>query len=225
MPNDLDDFVFEADTHTYSDHNGIVRVGVTEGLKRCQIFDYSMVDPALLEFKRNLGQNVHGWTAEVDRHGLGSVDPTSLTPLEHGFGLGWLNFCASARPKFLEIEKPLLRTVGDVVIAGTMDRIALIGRRLWVLDIKCSSMMHPGWGLQLADYEMLYTGRPHVGHMGRMIVRLLGDGRFRTASFMDPIDGVVALAAGRWVANPADEASYITVSNWRKNMRIYRDDS
>lgn len=228
---DFDDCTFDEDVHEYRNPRGLVCPSVTGTLKHCEIFDYSMVDPDLLERKRILGQNVHHWTADVDRYGLANVDPCAIIPLEREYADGWLAFCASVRPRWIEIERPMLRRLGGSVvdpdsgveIGGTPDRIALIGRRLWVLDIKCSAMMHPGWGLQLADYEMLHTGLPFVGHMGRMIVRLIGGGKFRTASFMDPTDGVVGLAAARWMTNPADAQSEITVRNWRQNMRIYRD--
>lgn len=118
-----------------------------------------------------------------------------------------------------------MRTIAGVRKAGTMDRIALIGRRMWVVDIKCSAGKHPGWGLQLADYEMLWTGNHRIGALGRMIVCLLGDGKYRTITYSDPVDAVVSLAAGRWVQNPADEASWITVDNWKKNKGIWRDNS
>jgi hypothetical protein len=217
------DFEYEDEGHVYTAGDGVVVPSVTEGLKRCGIFDYSMVDPALLEFKRQLGSNVHAWTADVDRYGLQHVDPLSVTPLERGFGQGWLNWTRDVRPKFLAIEEPMMRVLCGCRIAGTPDRIAQIGNRLWVVDIKCSAMTHPGWGLQLADYEAMWTQRTTIGAMGRMIVRLTGDGRYSCKTFSDPLDGVVAMAGLRWVTNPADTASQITVENWKRNMRITRE--
>lgn len=220
-----DDFTFEEDRHKYFDGAGLERPSVTGTLKTCEIFDYSMVDPVLLERKRLIGQNVHAWTAEYDRCAgrIELIDPHMLTDEEKAYGYGWPKFIEALRPQFIEIEKGKMGLLGGIRVGGTPDRIALINRRLWVVDIKCSSMMHAGWGLQLADYEMLHTGRDAVGIMGRMVVRLPGNGKWSMRSFPDPVDGTVALAAARWAVNPGDELARSTVVNWRKNMRVYRD--
>ena len=200
MP-DLDlDFSFEQDTHQYRTAAGIVRPSVTESLRMGGVFDYSFVPPEVLAAKAQLGTNVHAWTAEYDS--AGDADPTALTELEYGYAQAWLAFVRSARPKWLAIEKPMLRPVRGIYVGGTPDRIATIGNRAWVIEIKCTAASHPGWALQTALYEMLWTERADVGILGRMAVRLAPNGKFYPTPYDNPSDAAASIAfiqAATWL--------------------------
>ncbi len=200
----LDDFSFEADGHIYRNAEGIVRPSVTQCLSLGGVFDYSMVPPDVLERKRIIGTNVHAWTAEYDREG--DADPTALTVEEFGYARAWMAFVAVTRPQWMSIEGAMLRTIHGMEIAGTPDRIAIINRRAWVIEIKCTAAFHPGWRLQLAGYEMLHTRQASIGSMGRLAVRLKPDGTYvpNPKPFDDPSDAAAFLAfaqAATWMQN------------------------
>ncbi len=204
-----DDFSFEEDGHVYRNHEGIVRPSVTQCLALGGVFNYSMVDPAILEHKRIVGTNVHNWTADYDV-GL-NPDPMALTEEESGYARGWLRFVADTKPQWVEIEKGMLKRVHGIEIGGRPDRIAIIGRRMWVLDIKCTSVEHPGWRLQTALYEMMYTGLFYLGTMGRMAVRLRPDGTYvpNSKPYSDPSDANAAIA-------------FLQCATWLQNNHIHR---
>lgn len=199
-----DEFSYEDADHTYTDNEGIVRPSVTQCLALGGVFDYSMVPVEVLERKKTIGNNVHAWTADHDS-GL-HPDPMQLTEEEWGYAQGWLKFLADATPQWVEIEKPLMGSVHGTIVAGRPDRIALINRKLWVIDLKCCAVHHPGWRLQTAGYEMLYTKRPTLGAMGRMAVRLTPDGRYipNQKPYDDPRDAIVFVAfaqSATWLKN------------------------
>lgn len=217
---DLDDFSFEDDTHTYLDAEGIAQPSVTQSLKFAGVVNYDHVDPFILERAKVRGKNVHRWTADFDRDG--HADPMSLTLEEQVYARGWMAWQNDFRPTFLEIEKPMLRQIGKYKAGGTPDRIALISRRLWVVDIKCCASVVPGWELQLADYEMMYLQRSQIGALGRMAVRLKGKGKtpYSIKIYDDPRDAIVARAALDYTHDPNDFPAKMIVDTWKHNRGI-----
>jgi hypothetical protein len=190
---DSHDFSYDDDLHEYRNSAGIVRPSVTQTLKIGGVIDYSMVPPAILENARRRGTNVHAWTAEFDKHG--SIDETWLEEDEVPYFEAWLKFRRESRFVICETERPMLSTIAGMELGGTPDRVGFLGRSKFVVDIKCCRARHAGWALQLADYEMMLTGRPRVGHLGRMIVQLLPTGNYNSFSYDDPTDASGAIAA------------------------------
>ncbi len=211
MTEGLDDFTFDEDLHEYRNAGGILRPSVTQVLKICGAVDYSMVPPDLLERKRVIGTNVHAWTATYDR-GVGPdgvrtdpIDDISLTDEEWGYAQGWIKFCDDVRPQWLHIERKVLKPIAGIEVGGTPDRICLINRRVYVLDIKCSACLAPAWALQTAMYEMHETGHAKCGILGRMVVRLTADGKYRPPTFYentsDAAGAIHMLGAATWLLN------------------------
>jgi hypothetical protein len=80
-----------------------------------------------------------------------------------------------------------------------------------VVDLKTCSTRHPGWRLQTALYEMMLTGLPRCGQMGRLAVQLLPDGTYATpGDYDDPSDAGAAIAA-------------LTLATWKRNLGAGRD--
>lgn len=215
---DSHDFSYDDDLHEYRNGVGIVRPSVTQTLKVGGVIDYSMVPPAILENARRRGTNVHRWTCEYDKHG--SIDETWLQEDEVPYFEAWMKFRSESKFVITNIEEPMLRTIAGMEVGGTPDRVGFLGRNKFVLDIKCCRARHAGWALQVGAYEMMLTGRPRVGHMGRMIVQLFPTGKYNSFSFDDPTDASGAIAALTLATTQdrfeADDAR-LTLNAWAHN--------
>lgn len=198
-------FSYEDDTHTYRSEQGIVRPSVTQILKDVGIFDYSRIDPQILERKRRIGSNIHRWTAIYDCEG--SIDEAQLTEDERGYFQGWLRFRKESKFLLGEIAQPILRSIMGIEVGGRPDRTGYLGSTRYVLDIKTCTAKHPGWALQLALYEMLLTGIPRCGRMGRMAVQLFPDGNYEIFCMETPSDAGAAISA-------------LMLSAWKQNNGI-----
>jgi len=203
------DFSFEEDGHIYRNRDGIVRPSVTQSLKAQGIFDFSMVKPDVLENARRRGKNGHRWTAEYDNYGF--LDESWLAEDEQGGFEAWLRFRREIRPLILATERPMMGHIAGIEIAGTPDREVMIGAHHYMLELKFCAAKHPGWGLQLADYEMLKTSRARCGHYGRMSVRLMPTGKYEVTTFEDRRDAEAAIAA-------------VTLTEWDGQANDYNAD-
>ena len=190
---DYHSFVFEEDTHRYTTSDGVIRPSITQALSNAGVYDFSMVPADVLENARRRGSNVHKWCAELDIHGF--FDETWAQDDELPYVEAWRKFKRESKIVIKRVEFPLVRTVGNMVIAGTPDVEGFIGRNPFVVERKACRAKHPGWALQTALQEMLITGRPRVGHMGRMSVQLKPEGTYSTCVYDDPTDATGAIAA------------------------------
>ena len=208
-----DTFSYDDDLHEYRNAAGLVRPSVTETLKSGGVFDYSRVDKTLLEFKREIGKNVHRWTRAHDESGRQMDDTLDLYREERPYAESYMRLLDEVMPQveWIEIEKPMVVDISGFEVGGTPDRFLRFGQRLMTWDLKCVAAFHPGWRLQLADYNMMRSRTSHCGKYGRAIVRLMKDGR--TAK-LDPIkpeyDAVDSAAA----------AAMVTRFVWLKNHNL-----
>lgn len=217
------DFTYEHDAHQYRNGAGTLRPSMTQALQAARIFDLSGVPTHVLERKRLIGNNVHECTAEHDLHG--EIDPLWLLPAAAGYFRAWLQWRRDLRVhEFLEIERPMLSVIGGYQVGGTPDRIAVIGRRPYIVDLKCCLTRHPGWRLQTAGYEMMKTRQHDCGRMGRMSVRLMPDGRYDQDTYDDPTDAHATHAAVAIASlDPGDDRTRyarLVISAWKRNNRI-----
>ena len=208
-----DTFSYDDDTHTYRNAQDLVRPSVTETLKAGGIFDYSRVDPRLMERKREIGKNVHRWTARHDESGRQEDDLLDLYPEERPYAESYLRLLDTYMPmiSWVEIEKSMLSDVAGFEMGGTPDRFLRFGQRLMTWDLKCVAAFHPGWRLQLADYNMMRAKRSHCGQYGRAIVRLMKDGRTAKLDLIDPKYDAV---------DSATAAALVTSFVWRRNHNL-----
>ncbi|KAA6459604.1 hypothetical protein DYQ86_15915 [Acidobacteria bacterium AB60] len=218
---DSHDFSYDDDRHEYRNSAGIVRPSVTQALKLANVIDYSRVPPSILENARRRGSNVHRWTGEWDRYG--DIDRTWIQEDEVPYFEAWLRFRRESRFVIDQIEQPMLRSVRGIEIGGTPDRVGYLGRNRFVLDIKCCRSRHYGWGLQVALYEMMLTGRARLGHLGRLIVQLFPTGNYSAFPLEAHDDAPAALAALTLATTEdrfeADEA-LLTLNAWKWNRGI-----
>jgi hypothetical protein len=218
---DSHDFSYDDDLHQYKNAAGIVRPSVTQTLKIGGVIDYSMVPPAILENARRRGVNVHRLTADFDKYG--DIDETWLQEDEVPYFEAWRKFRRESKFVITTIEEPMLRTIAGMEVGGTPDRVGFLGRNKFVLDIKTCAAKHPGWALQLSDYEMMLTNRPRVGHMGRMVVMLQKTGNFSTLFYDDPTDATGAIAA-LTLSTTQDkfeaEDARLTLAAWAHNHNL-----
>lgn len=218
------EFSYEDASHTYRNSAGIERPSVTGSLMAQGIFDFSMVKPDVLENAKRRGKNSHRWCAEFDRHGF--CDETWIAEDEMGYYIGWQKFVREVKPVILAVEKPMLGVIGGIEVGGTPDVDALIQGWPFIVDRKCCASKHPGWALQLSDYEMLRTKRSRCGYMGRMSVQLFRTGKYSAKVYEDPRDADVAIAAvvltewdGQANSYDADHARE-TLANWKQNFGL-----
>lgn len=201
----MDAFSYEEDSHLYRNSAGTVRPSVTQILTEAGVFDYSQVDPLVLGRKRKIGHHIHLLTAEYDR--TGAVDQEELSEEEAGYFEAWLRFRKESKFVISSIAKPMLRTIMGVEVGGRPDRTGFLGSTEYVLDLKTCTAKHPGWALQLALYEMLLTGIPRCGRMGRIAVQLMPDGNYRSYSMEVASDAGAAISA-------------LMLSAWKQNNGI-----
>lgn len=180
--------VFDEDRHEYRMDGRLVE-SVTRVLSVAHSFDG--VPKSILEPAQQRGTAAH-LACEFDDQG--DLDEESLSPQLDALLQGWRKFRKDFRPRWLGIESRLYhRTLG---YAGTADRFADIGGKVWCIDIKTSKVAHPSWGMQTAAYSHA-AGVPDAA---RMTVRLTPGG-YHVDQWSDPDDWDAfrgLLAYGRW---------------------------
>ncbi len=145
---------------------GIVRPSVTQTLKLGGVRGTTAWSPpGVLENARRRGTNVHLLTAEFDRYGeidedvvaggrdcilrgMAKVPPANRSS----------SFTKSSSPCCAQLWawRSAARQIGSAssVATGSLSTSS------------AARAKHAGWGLQTADYEMMLTGKPRVGHLG-----------------------------------------------------------
>lgn len=187
------DFSYEDDLHVYRNRGGIVRPSVTQSLMAQGVFNFDHVPKGILANARRRGKNTHRWCAEYDVYNF--CDETWMAPDETGYFDAWLLFRREIKPHIFAVEVPMLGLIGGIEVGGTPDVLAFLGKYRFIIDRKCCATKHPGWALQLADYELLKTGRSRCGSWGRMSVQLFPTGKYSITIYEDPRDADVAIAA------------------------------
>lgn len=186
------DFTFEEDGHVYRNKYGIVRPSVTTCLKTCGIFDYSMVPTDILQNAQRRGTNVHKYT-ELHDKGI-EMDELEMLEDEVPYFEAWKKFRKESQFVITGVEERKLTQIMGIEIGGTYDRKGFLGADQYIIDIKTSALKHPGWALQLALYEMMETGVPRCGHLGRMVVMLKKTGTYEALAYETPSDAAVAIS-------------------------------
>lgn len=148
MYNPDKNFQFEASTHTYR-LNGVVLPSVTQVLSI--LSDFSMVDPAYLAEKADLGEKVHQTLEYFDK---GTLNESILHPVLAQYLEAWKKFLADT--KFTPVETETAYVHHKYYYAGRIDRIGIIDNTPVLIDIK-SGVQYKTHALQTAAYAMLYN--------------------------------------------------------------------
>lgn len=186
---------FDAPTHTYR-YNGALVPSVTQIL--APLTDLSMIPPAVLERKRNIGTWVHE-AIELDL--ADNLDEDSIEDDWRGYFNGWRKFQAESGFVMLDNEaKVYSKKYG---FAGTLDlygSLPLADRAL--IDTKCVATLYPSVGPQTAAYAEAHG----VPKAKRFALQLKPDGKYELHPCTGRNDLNVFLAA-------------LTLFNWRKQCQ------
>lgn len=184
-------FEFDEPTHVYR-LNGVVIPSVTTILR--PLYDFRMIDPAILHAKAALGTAVHRACELLDNDDLDQETDEGKAGLEPiaGYLAGYVKFKAEVRPVVLENESRLFHPVHRY--AGTIDRRYTINRDLWDIDLKSTVAMSPLVGLQTAAYSELFKANGDRRRPRRGALQLFPDGKYKLWEFKDPSDIAVFLS-------------------------------
>jgi hypothetical protein len=203
---------FDEETHRYYVDGAWVR-SVTQVLDLVTGPIYARVPPHILDYARDRGQAVHGWTelldlADAEQQGdiITAFDGTQLLP-EHAewpFVQAWLKFRRESgfEPEIVEqrIWHPKLR------YCGTVDRIGLMQGRRATVEIKTVAQLGRWVGLQTVGYhEGFNAGRPRSEQArDRYAVQLRKDGSYRLEQYIDDSGDMAAFVAMKTTWDWAD---------------------
>lgn len=173
-------------THTYT-LDGVILPSVTQIIG--SLYDFSRVDPDLLERASEFGNHVHT-ACELDDEG--DLDYPKLDPALRPRVNAWRAFKQTTKFK-VAINEGIVHSK-KFRYAGKLDRFGILCKgptcRQAIIDIKTCTDLNDAIGLQLAGYEIaareegLITGRS----CARYAVQLRGDGTYRMCEYKDASD-------------------------------------
>lgn len=169
-------FKFDPVDHVYT-LNGNVLPSVTGIIK--PLFDFSMIKPEVLEYKRALGTAVHLATELYDADDL---DEDSLDEAVIPYLNAWKKFKVEMKVEIITSEQPIYHVCRGY--AGMLDRTATVNKRPFIIDIKCTAALSPATGIQLAGYKDM-IGQPHNR---RAAVQLKPNGNYVFEEYDDDSD-------------------------------------
>lgn len=155
------------------------------------LVDWSVVPPALLEYKSALGAAVHQMVHLACRDEL---DEDDLDPVLRPYLAQWRKFVAESGYTILQSELVVSHPIG---YAGTLDlvlgRVARTRLKRYVCDIKTAKAIPSTVGPQVAAYAEAYKAGGG-SYDGRKVLRLWPDG-CKLDDLNDPADWSVFLSA------------------------------
>lgn len=177
---------FREEDHSY--HLDGVRVpSVTQIIG--SLYDFSHVDPDLLERAADFGKSVHT-ACELDDND--DLDYPKLDPALRPYVDAWRAFKQTTQFK-VSLNERIVHSK-KFRYAGKLDRFVILCKgptcKQAIIDIKTCTDLHDAIGLQLAGYEIaareegLITGRS----CARYAVQLRGDGTYRMREYKDASD-------------------------------------
>jgi hypothetical protein len=196
------DFTFDAERHLYLVQGrpvpSVTQVLHSGGLSA----DYSIVEPAVLERKRIIGEYVHKATQYLDE---GCLDLDTVDPEIHPYLAAYERFLQDSgfRPRL--VEHRLVSSIDGMLCGGTIDREGLMGGKLWIIDLKCIDRLYPSFAVQTAGYQLLLPKpvTPPFKYT-RAVLQLKRDGAYKLTTYDDPAEFDIfraALAVTVWKMN------------------------
>lgn len=179
---------FNNETHQYT-YSGVVIPSVTQIIKSAGLYDFSMIPYDVLEWKRNLGTQVHAATELDDADNLGEFDPQITGYIE-----AWRKFKIDTGFVPTLIEQRIFHKTYKY--AGTLDRIGSIGGKNILLDIKTGQVDLMTVGPQTAAYAEAW------GFKGKRYAVHIMDGDYRLVECKNNMDFQIFLNA-------------LNIFNWR----------
>lgn len=184
---------FDEASHTYL-LDGVRVPSVTQVLK--PLYDFSRIDPAMLQAKAALGTAVHRACELLDNDDLDEESEdgqAALLPIA-GYLAGYKKFKAEKKPYVIFNERQLHHPVHRY--AGTIDRRYKIEGDVWDVDLKSTVAMSPIVGLQTAAYTEMFKANSIGGNTKarRGALQLFPEGKYKLWEFKDPSDFSVFLS-------------------------------
>lgn len=155
----MSEIKFDPETHRYT-VNGKIKPSVTRIIGDVLKGEREEVEPSEAMIK---GTIIHKTLEYLDKGILGEYDQRIKPQVE-----AWERFKKTYKVEILDIEA--IRMANDESFVGTIDRIAMIGGRLTIIDIK-TGKSYKEYPLQTAGYSLLVEGAER-----RMCVYLSDDG-------------------------------------------------
>ena len=183
----MDNFVFKEDTHEYF-LNGEKLAGVSSVLRYTGFNDISRIPENVLEPARLFGNAVHKACELYDR---GTLDIEILDPELALYLTGWKKFLKDYKVRIVDIEKHIYSKKWKC--AGTLDRIAMIGKERVLVDIKSTTTMNPAVALQTAGYKIMDEEMTGLKIHKRLGIRLLLN-NYKPEPYKDKIDEITFLS-------------------------------
>lgn len=169
---------FDADTHEYED-GGVVLPSVTQILERVGIVNTAFF--AQYPEATQRGTDVHEATALID---AGSLTAADFTEWIRGYVDSWELFKIDEGITSFDLIEQRFGSA-ELGYAGTADRVAIIGGRETILDIKTG---------RPAKYHALQTAAYAIGlfdipeDVRRCCVHVTADAKYRVKWYDDPAD-------------------------------------
>lgn len=142
----MSELKFNPEGHIYT-LDGVVIPSVSEIISILN--DFSQIDKNILEAKAILGTNVHLTLEYFDK---GILDEESLHPILNGYLNVWRKFIKEYSPEWLEIE--YMTYDEKLKYAGTIDRVCMIKKHKYILDIK-TGIKNKSHRIQTMAYKLL----------------------------------------------------------------------
>jgi hypothetical protein len=159
---------FDKVSHKYM-YNGQRVPSVTQVLSSVGLIDLSMVPADILHEACEFGGIVHLATELFDQ---GRLDFNSINSEVLRCVRAWERFLIDCDVQILEIEKRVYSN--RYKFAGTLDRIAVIKGKLWILDIKTGTKQK-AYEVQTGGYSISYKEMTGIRAIKRMSVYLDGE--------------------------------------------------
>ncbi len=180
---------FDDATHTYR-WNGTVVPSVTTVLRGTGLVNFEHVPTDVLRRAANFGTAVHK-ACEYNDHGtldLSTVDDAIMPYLD-----AWQQYLRDFRVEITNIE--LMLCSEKYQYAGTIDRVAIIGGKVTVIDIKTPVSTSPSWAIQTAAYRQLLEENNAKPIRERVSIQLTADATYKVVNHADATDFPVFLSA------------------------------
>ncbi len=196
------DFTFDAVRHLYLVQGRPVP-SVTQVLHSAGLSaNYSIVEAAVLERKRIIGEYVHKATQYLDE---GCLDIDTVDPEIQPYLAAYERFLRESgfRPRL--VEQRVVASINGMLCGGTVDREGLMGEKLWIIDLKCIDRLYPSFAVQTAGYQLLLPKpvTPPFKYT-RAVLQLKRDGAYKLTTYDDPAEFDIFRAS-------------LTVTVWKMN--------
>jgi hypothetical protein len=197
-------FAFDSATHTYK-LGELVVPSVTQVLANVGLVDYGFIKDEVLARASERGDIAHEACAFLDRDVL---DWDTLHPEISPYIFAWerarkdIGFVHEADG----VERSGVHTENGMSFGYTIDRRGKIGKRPYLLELKCTAEEEASWRIQLAAYA-LASGTPEgKAFWGVAAVQLRPDGDYRVYDYSEPSSQdqkifLAALALTWWKIN------------------------